>query len=491
MERPRTWCATRWLGLVLALIVLASPASRAQDGIVLADGSRSPSVLRGATSDVLLYEGEDDLVSQPRCLAHEGSVPSQALHLSGSISGLVLGPVVVNGATVASRTPADSLTETVHAPQPQSPVAGVPLGPLFADLVATATGPDDGVVILVPDDFTPGRFDLAPALFGLVTGMEAEVQGILNKGGLSHGALVLHHLNALIAATGAYVLDTSVSGNGTFRWLPRSGSGPTILVRGLFLDADEDGRITTTEIADTMATAMAELDHDEDLNGATLRGAVVNMSWVLLPCRTVDDFEANRDQFATFQDYMSALGRANFDLSAAELEQAFKALLTHAASSEDLLVGMQRAARGASNAYWLAFAAAAGNFELPYQMLPAAWTSVVGVGSYADGDPPPPFSNIAEVLAPGAWFELEPLGGSAPSSAGVTASSVPISYAGTSFAVPYVSLFLGLDMAAGSRCTGPAGAAPGLSSDPPAGAWLSEAQHVPGPALRPGAHCPY
>lgn len=491
MEHPRTWCPTPSLGLALALVLLVSPAGRAQGDIVLADGSRSPSVLRGLTSDVPLYQGEEDLVSQPRCLVHEGSVPGQALHFSGSTSGLVLGPVVVDGSTVDSRTLAESLTETVHARQPQSPVAGLPLGVLFADLIAAATDPDDGVVILVPDDFTPGRFDLDPALFGLGAGMDAEVQNILNAGGLSHGALVLHHLNALIAATGAYDLDTGASGDGTFRWLPRSGIGPTILVRGLFLDADEDGQITTTEIADTMATAMAELDHDPDLNGATLRGAVVNMSWVLLPCRTVEEFEANRGDFPTFQDYMSAVGSANADLSPAELELAFKALLTHAGSSEDLLVGMQRAARAASDAYGLALAASAGNFELPYQMLPAAWASVVGVGSYADGDPPPPFSNVAEVLAPGAWFELEPLAGSAPSPAGAAATSVPISYAGTSFAVPYVSLFLGLDMAAGSRCTDPAGTAPGLSSDPPAGAWLSEAQHASGLALPPGTHCPY
>lgn len=462
------------IALVLVVCWMATGVVLAQDetgpGVSIPDSLVGPDGYNLFGGD---NEGYDEM---KRCLAHESSVPGQALHVSGSTAGLVLGPIKVQKPSggeeveVASKPPGDYLDAVGRAPVPADAstlrellTALVPQGPGF-------------IVILVPDDFGPAAngFQLDSEVFALGEGAGSDLVGLKTAGKFSHGALVLHHLNALIKAMGKFDVDISQAQQGTFVWTSVEGNHGGIVVQGVPLGDGSKG-ITSEQIALGIRTAIID-PLQPPIGGATILGYVVNMSWVLLPCATVEAFAANISAFKTFEQYIDALAESN----AGTTPETLTRLLTWVSTADplfELIDDGSDVIKRSLGTKRLAFVAASGNFLLGYQMLPAAWRDVVGVGAYVDDLPPPAFSNAAEVVAPGAWFKLARM--SFDSQTGASGGTTgEISYAGTSFGAPFVSLFTALDMANASRCTDAfdTGNAPGLASEPPANAWLADAQ---------------
>ena len=443
-------------------------------------------------SDFVFWEEGQDLEvpTQPTCLAHELSTPGQGAYISGSgayisgsVGGLVLGAVELPNAgggtmTIDSYPVADFLPTSAS----QSPYQASG-NELLRDLLARLPAGDQAVVILVADDFERGIYEVPEALFSLdsqkVSALDTAyatanpsdplppesrpLRAVLAEYPVSHGALVLHHLNALIAATEQYELTSDKPVEGNYVWSSLS-SGSQLIVRALDLSAAaeaEDGarfaRIESENIAAAVATAIRRLDPDHT-------AVIVNMSWVLLPCATVEGFIAAKAEFSTMREYLAALELANAGFTELGTGDEFNrnALqLLAAAGMTDPLFGL--ANLSPANAA-LIFVAASGNFGMTYQMLPAGWPFVLGVGSPRDDRPPPPFANASEVSAPGAWFKLQPW------RPGQTTGSETLSYAGTSFSSPLLALFLAVDVAANGDCVpGSTGVVVSeLASEPPA-----------------------
>lgn len=217
----------------------------------------------------------------------------------------------------------------------------------------------------------------------------------------------------------------------------------------------------------------------------------MNMSWVLLPCATVEAFDGARADFLTFEKYLAALEVGGLTTTAAS-DPTYAANVLRLLSwvgPEDSLFELISGDQGSSSRVpftlfehaKVAFVAATGNFGMDYQMLPAAWPLVVGVGAPRGEQPlalqqePPPFTNAAEVAAPGAWFLLQ-RSPEFDTPASVEEPESIVSYAGTSFSAPMISLFTAVDMLAGSdaRCSPDDVRAqlPGLADEPPVNKWL-------------------
>src|SRR5690606_3189784 len=121
-------------------------------------------------------------------------------------------------------------------------------------------------------------------------------------------ALVMHHLNALIAGTGVLILDTLVSdpAHGLTVWTFSGQPTSRVLVQAFNLASGPDQLIDTDEIVFGIAGEV-------DRRGAVVMESgrdnhyVMNMSWVLLPCPTVEVFMNANADFATFEAYLRGL----------------------------------------------------------------------------------------------------------------------------------------------------------------------------------------
>lgn len=303
------------------------------------------------------------------------------------------------------------------------------------------------VAILVVDDFG-GEFKLPRELFA---GGSPDLEALVASGALSHGALVFHQLLEL--ADEALPHFRSYVGHN-----PRIDSDPYVKFhdyRGnyLMIQAVDVAGLDTDLVAERIRDAIGFIGGN---GGIGYKHVVVNMSFAIVPCAVVDDFGAVRastNEIATFEAYVAALGAANGigEQYNAELGQLVGTPVD--LSSEPLFTYLNCPLPSASGLRCdgkpdgeysrptldsLVHVAASGNFGNDYALYPAAWPSVVSVGSltvegegYAQG--PSSFSNAATVLAPGQSFELN-------SRRGRT-----VAYAGTSFSAPVVSLFAALD----------------------------------------------
>ena len=386
-----------------------------------------------------------------RCVAHELNVPGQVFHLSGSefhlsgsVGGMVLGeisytdpqgsqaPVIFEALAVG-----DVLSETGFA------AAG---GPLFQEIVRDT-------MIVVADDFAGGLFKLPQALFSLSDSPSGlvELSQLVDNAEISHGAMVMHQLNALISATGGFTLQngTSSSSDESYWHWVQDSSGRALIVAALDLSAppsgNADGFISAQEVFDSLEKSLDDLRQFLTTElGLQLPALVVNMSWVFLPCKTVEAFVNNKDSFEDFGDYLEGIGISpNTSLESLfkviwEVDnQALTNLLTGEVPAEWMLGFIDQGGR-------LAFVAAAGNFGLlTYQLLPAGWSQVVGTGVVPEPvQPRVGYSNPADVMVAGEWFALQPIDGT-----GVLGALTELSYAGTSFAAPLTSLYVVSDLA--------------------------------------------
>lgn len=439
--------------------------------------------------------GIDEYTTAPRCLAHPLLVAEQGFFHSGTDffrsgtdffhsgtdffrSGTVGGVVLGDNTYVTPRSLSDVLTDTVPIYLQWPSSSNKALG----DLMALDPVEEGDVVLVVLDDFgaPPGTFALPAEAFTLSLGGGDDYQQVVDQGWFTHGAQVMHVLNGFISATDLYTADPLSTPARTI-WNSNNVANARLIVAGYNLaDQASDKSIDTSEIADALREAVGQEAELATVAEANLKGLVVNMSWVLLPCPTVESFNANRNLFPTFKDYVDEL--KNLDGNGWMLDEGIAPedivrMLTWVGPGDPLY---QVTVLATVDDYpelvnkRLAFVAASGNSRLPYQMLPAGWPAVIGVGAPVDGHPMPPFSNAAGVIATGAWFAVQPWEKEA---AGTNTGVMAL--AGTSYSAPIVSLFTAIDIANKSRCTPEifSGDLPGLKRSPRelTGLWLADA----------------
>lgn len=396
----------------------------------------------------------EGLLEGGHCVAHELNLPPQGFHIAGSgfhiagsgfhiagsVGGLVVGDV-------------EYVDPTGTYPPTIVPAATVPwtmetMGlPPLNHLLRGELGRD--VAIVVADDFADGHYALPPELF---SGPDLDgLRHLIDSGDLSHGALVMHHLNVAVAATNSY--DLVMRTDPTFVWMERS-TGFHLIVTALDMSGGSSGAITAQEVFGSLTHQLNE-KLQELGQEFRLGGAVVNMSWVLLPCATVEEFIANRDSYTTLWDYLIGLG-LDPDVDMADVLKVLGEL------DQWDLQSFLDTGRYAYDLDPLAFVGASGNFSMEYQMLPAQGENVVGVAvSPVLRDFPGRYSNVGDVYLPSEWFRLQEL-----DEAGLLGPETEIAYAGTSYTAPLAALFLAEDMAGPRLCVSPTSGRPRLKTDP-------------------------
>jgi len=211
----------------------------------------------------------DTLLPSNACAANEFDLPSQGFRLRGSTGGLSMNSSLKHEAV------AEAFQDTYA-----SFIAGQAL--------------TNNVTLLVFDDFAQGVYQLGDSVFrqqasnnNSIEALSKTVENLAAAGQLSHGALVMNHVNSVIESTNHY--QGQKLNSTTILW---QSAQQTITVKGINIAS---GR-TTTEIASKLAT---ELDAHSN--------AVVNMSFVVLPCTVLQDFEASG--YKSFEMYITELAK--------------------------------------------------------------------------------------------------------------------------------------------------------------------------------------
>lgn len=320
------------------------------------------------------------------------------------------------------------------ASYPSSPLAPWQIGSEMAQLLRPTFYPDWSATILVVDDFSNG-FELPAALFGPNPDLEALAPQI------SHGALVMHHLRQMAEGMigGMYwEWDSGIGPNGHPYYLYREMGASY----GLYLQAVDVGQYNTDTIPALIRTALQE--YGEPASPYGVADVVVNMSFAVVPCAVLHDFNG-ASSINTFEDYLAALAEVN-DIGEQYLEDLDQLVSVPVSISTDPLLtyldcplpylweGQPYCDGGLFNKLY--HVASSGNYGGAYALYPSASPNVVSVGSLEVGASDyvvSGYSNVAEIAAPGGLFELS------------AAGSQIVSYAGTSFAGPAVSLFIAVD----------------------------------------------
>lgn len=372
--------------------------------------------------------------NEEQCVGHEFNLPGQGFHLSGSgfhLSGSAGG--MVRGEITFTDGRMEEPNTTVE------PVSLAGIAKKYEDQLTGASMVRDAVII-VADDFAGDNFLLPSALTG--PGVDdvalADLVPLVESGEFSHGALVMHHLNALVAATGAFSWEETIGGVTYWRATGSGSGGHQLVIAPLDMTADEDSQEIT--IADVLQSLGRKLQATTDgLEVGSEVSPVVNMSWVFLPCSDIDGFLSHRGEYENFETYVRAVHGGE---SAPVIEEFLMAEgnVLHAdlvRALDDGEFGVLDLSRSHS------FVAASGNFSMDYQMLPAGWRHVVGaaVRPPTGRTFPGRYSNIGDVTVAGEWFTFQPL------IKGALEPETQLHYAGTSFAAPLVSLYLALDAA--------------------------------------------
>ena len=429
----------------------------------------------------------------PNCTVNEFNMPGQGVNALGAgvnalgagvnalgaVGGLFLfGPGETDGA------PSLRLLEAAEA------------GALAEDLALAelASSLSRNAAIVVVDDFGPvPAYQLDAGLLVPDEGLDIDgLRALVESDGFSHGALVMHQIVTMVAAAGFEEATGLPWLDDSFRVFVRSGDGAddedVHLVVAAVNIVDRD----TSQIANQIRYALDGLRFygfvsdfvDDGMAGLDIRQAVLNMSFVIVPCSVLEDFELSG--LETFEGYRDALAAENAvadnfydDLAELLLEPlggaADPLLEAIVCVQDDLSFDNDQYSPGEGAYYYdwsyvlwgdydapnwgcathgrsTIFVASSGNFGFDYAMYPAASPEVVSVSSQdAIGAAPEDgfsatrssFSNAGEVMAPGAWYLLG-------------ASGEPfaraLGYAGTSFAAPVASLFTALDLMASAAC---------------------------------------
>lgn len=310
------------------------------------------------------------------------------------------------------------------------------------------------VIVMIVDDFGTGVYDLPAELLGGNVSAEA-LRQLSADGAITHGAMVLHHTLELFAARGyTERTDFTDSNHGIPSIeLTRQAQYGSFIIRLINTNG-----LDTSGIAAALRQAYGASLPLGSLPPGFAPRVVVNMSFVMLPCAVTGDLEASG--ITTFEEYLQALAIVNnVDVG------AVSSLLSRQPTNDDLLNYLSCPFNTAGDctatnsfADSLVHVASAGNFGSAFTLLPAAADTVIAVssqdhetGSWGSRSS---FSNPGSVMAPGANFELSSGGG------------LTVSYSGTSFAAPVVTVLTALDLRRVTpSCSGPTAQPGGL--EPP------------------------
>lgn len=359
------------------------------------------------------------------CTADAFSLPGQGYHLNGSGYHL-------NGSTRGF-----SVLQPGHKPpslfDPQNITTAAQEGVELATIVPPSF--TESTAIVVVDHFEGGFYELDAVMFDPAIQTNDDLGGALATlppgRSLTHGAVVLNHINGLVAGTGHYsYLEAESSADKTV-WEAHDTGARLYVVA------------VDTELQDTFYVSSVLSAELTNLSALGVDRAAVNMSFVVLPCDILEDFALAG--FDTFETYVKALADAN-NVAPVDIENFVREVLesVNVPGNPDPLYNLM--VESAFSATDYVYVAASGNFGETYALYPAAWGPVVSVTGSATLAPhvrADPF-NAGEVMAIGATFELEDTLSSAKSL---------FHYLGTSFSAPAASVLSALDIATGSpRC---------------------------------------
>jgi hypothetical protein len=367
-----------------------------------------------------LFGVSGTLLIQP----NRGNCPIDDLDIPGEIprtSGATGGLAVLNAS---------------YKGQPTSLTYPTSTGQYVKNVAARYGTPIRNTGILVVDDFQGGSFTLNQAVYDLqnesfptndpiarAEALQARLGELQAAGLLAHGPLVFTHLNALLVGAGYTRISAgeAVTGLAVFR----HSNGTKIYVKAVDI---ED--FNTSVIRDRVVAGLGAL------NGLGVTNIAVNMSFAVVPCSVLFDFEASN--LRTFEGYIEALLDAN---PGATLAQIRRAIVTPV--SPDPLRDLLAPTFSIPDSTYV-YVAAAGNYSLPYPMYPAAWPEVVSVSSHdVRSTKISPFSNRGETMITGGWFRL-----SNPAGINGTMTNAPkVVIQGTSFSAPAVAAFTAMDLA--------------------------------------------
>ena len=310
--------------------------------------------------------------------------------------------------------------------------------PFFARLELNQ--PTKDVAIIILDDFSQNSFTLAPELFVQEEISPEMLVRFEREGKSSHGALVLNHINGIVAALGSF--SSAWSSPERLEWTHENG-------RKLILLAVAPSDFNTESVGQALDKALQSLTREG------IADIVVNMSFVILPCSIVKDFVLNKLVYPSLFDYFDHLISEN--TRKFMNDRGLPDFLSSEVSSRisDLVLDSFRPVNPQGDplrqtilSYQeVLFVAAAGNFGRAVSAYPAYWDEVLAVSASSPLEKAE-FSNTGKVMLPGAWFRLSnPLE--------LNGHALPVAnliYAGTSFAAPALSLFSALDLASKAYC---------------------------------------
>lgn len=278
------------------------------------------------------------------CVVNEFNLPGQGLNALGAglnALGAVGGVFVRPPGGLTLPPPEDYEVRLLTAEEAGAWAAGL------------ANGGDawSGAVLIV-DDFH-GVYTLGPELwpeFDGFVGTPEETDdylwSLIDGGSLSHGALVLHQTLRMVEAAGfAPVAVPSPD----FHVFARDGVFPYLVVAAVDIGGTN---LDSAAVGARIGHALDALTYLSGSDGDVfdVRDVAVNMSFVIVPCSVLDDYERAVERIeglTTFEDYVAALGAENS--VAFDFYDELKALLLRIESAaDDPLYAQVKACEGAA-----------------------------------------------------------------------------------------------------------------------------------------------
>ncbi len=380
-------------------------------------------------------------VGRGNCPINEFKIPGEGVRARGGIGGLAVKPYPL-GSTPGDVLPVSQHIESLAAPKFDQPSAILVVDDFNGQglRVPGVYFPDQG-----GGDTLGGLSSRLPLdLNARTPQQEAELDTLEANGQVSHGALVFNHTLALLSVLDQDVnistlrVDTPAPGV-PFAFEPLDVILAEFTNLGILVAAVDTEDFDTTIIAGRIAATLRMLA----AQGGVERFAV-NLSFGLVPCSVLEDFQASKAQFPTFERYQEAVMKAN-NLDAAQFREELARVLTVPVGVDPLRILAQRDREKYGGAAAITYLAAAGNYQLDYALFPGHWPEFVSVSAenlsgpagLKDAD----YSNTGEVLLSGGYYRLtffDPI-------SGAWTTYPDISVAGTSFAAPVLSVYTALD----------------------------------------------
>lgn len=269
-----------------------------------------------------------------------------------------------------------------------------------------------------------------------------------NTWSFRHGALVVAHLESILEASQFNI--KSVAPLGKYKIndkLMRNSDMRTVRILGfdygsLQPHTDKPPKlISTSMLTNSLNNAIGNT-----LNGSKL---IINMSFALVPCNILGRYaEFERVAYSMnlkypLNQFLTTLEEINQD--AWGEKTTIKTILTQINPNDPFFNWI----KSQQNNKDTVVIASGGNYGLNYEVMPASWDGVLGVGSTeAENGSPSKWSDVSDVSEVGEWFTLPPM--PKPSwlclygqgARCISETAFPISnfaYRGTSFAAPTVS----------------------------------------------------